>query len=76
MPRQRRIISAIEAVCNTGVGFFISVLIGVFVYPLFNIEITIMEVSGITAVFTVISVLRGYAVRRLFVSMRKRGLLR
>lgn len=70
---QRRIVSAIEAVCNTGIGFFLSVGIGVYVYPLFNIEISVLEVSGITGVFTVISVLRGYAVRRFFVYARKRG---
>lgn len=70
---QRRLHSFIEACLNTGLGFGISVLAGVFVYPLFGVSFSVIELTGITAIFTVISILRGYIVRRLFNWMHIKG---
>lgn len=58
--------SFIEALLNTGVGFGISVAAGVVVYPLFGVTFRLAELSAITAIFTVLSILRGYLVRRVF----------
>jgi len=66
-------ISLIEASMNTMVGFGISVAAGVYVYPLFGISLSVLEISGITTVFTAISIARGYIVRRLFVWAHSRG---
>ena len=63
---QRRLTSFVEAAFNTGLGFGISVAAGVLVYPLFHVELRLIDITGVTAIFTVISVLRGYIVRRLF----------
>lgn len=57
--------SLIEAVVNTGLGFFTSVVAGwLIIYPMFDIDITLMENAGATAMFTLISVIKAYAVRR------------
>jgi len=70
---QRRLYSLIEALFNTGVGFGISVAAGVVVYPMFGHSFGLIQLSGITAIFTAISILRGYVVRRLFNWMHGRG---
>jgi hypothetical protein len=58
--------SAIESVANTALGFAISVAIGAIVYRHFGLDVSLSTNIQITAVFTVISVARSYAVRRFF----------
>ena len=70
---QRRLVSLIEAVVGTCSGFGVSVLVGVFLYPLFGVTFSLAELSGITAVFTGLSILRGFLVRRLFNMAHVRG---
>lgn len=70
---QRRLHSFIEACLNTATGFGISVLAGVFVYPLYGVTFTVVQLTGITAIFTIISILRGYMVRRVFNWMHVKG---
>ncbi len=74
MQRQRRIVSLIEALFNTAVGFGLSVGIGVVVYPIFGHSFDVIQLTGITAIFTVVSVVRGYIVRRTFVWAKQKGL--
>lgn len=70
---QRRLTSFIEAVVNTGLGFGISVVAGVLVYPLFGVTFRLYELTAITAIFTVLSIVRGYIVRRIFVWTHRKG---
>lgn len=64
---QTRIESLIEQVLNVGSGFIISLLVWVFiVIPVWNLDLRMTENLTITALYTVISVLRGYIWRRLF----------
>lgn len=58
--------SIIESITNTTVGFIISLLVQMVVYPVMGIKVTISENLIITVVFTIVSILRGYALRRLF----------
>jgi len=58
--------SLIESIANTGSGFIISVAIGVFVFPMFGYSFRLGSVSGITIVYTAVSVARNYVIRRLF----------
>ncbi len=62
---QSRRHSFIEAMAGTAIGFVISVLASMVVYPLFGHAFTLHQNIGITAIFTVLSIARGYAVRRL-----------
>lgn len=70
---QRRLISLLEALANTAFGFGISVCVGLVIYPLFGWNATLMDVSALTAIYTAISIVRGYIVRRVFNWMHARG---
>lgn len=62
---QKRTHSLIESVGNTAVGFVLSVLTWEFIVkPVWNIHTSFAENLQITAVFTVISIARGYVLRR------------
>jgi hypothetical protein len=65
--------SAFEAVTNVAVGFSIAVLTQATVFPLFGIHATMGEHFAIGGVFTVVSVVRSYALRRFFEHMRVRS---
>lgn len=63
---QTRIGSLIEACINTAIGFWMSLVLSIIVYPMFGHAFTLAQNVGITAIFTVASILRGYVVRRWF----------
>ena len=63
---QTRRMSLIEAVANVGVGYALSVAAQIVVFPWFGLEASIGEHLAIGALFTLISLIRGYALRRLF----------
>lgn len=58
--------SLIEAVTNTSVGFIISLAATFVIFPLVGVESTGAKNIVITLFFTIISILRGYIVRRIF----------
>ena len=58
--------SLIETITNTAIGFVVSLLATFIVLPLFGIDSTPTKNVGVTLCFTVISILRGYVVRRYF----------
>jgi len=63
---QTRLASLAEATINTAIGFVMSVLLSAVVYPLFGFQVTLAQNLAITAIFTIASIARGYAVRRWF----------
>lgn len=63
--------SFIEAITNTAVGFGISLAATFVVFPLVGVATTPFKNVLITIFFTVISILRGYIVRRWFNSKDK-----
>lgn len=58
--------SLTEAITNTAVGFVVSLASIFLILPVFGIESTPLKNIGITAYFTVISIARGYVLRRVF----------
>lgn len=68
---QTKLSSFIEACINTAIGFVISMVLCIVVYPWFGHAFTFNENLGITLIFTVVSVIRGYVVRRWFNSRIK-----
>ena len=64
MQSKRR--SALEAASNVTVGFLAAVGANLLVPPAFGYEVTIIDSFAIGWVFTVISMLRRYFLRRLF----------
>lgn len=63
---QSRKHSALEAVANVLVGYGIAVASNLLVMPAFGYHITASEAAGMGLVFTGISLVRSYALRRLF----------
>ena len=63
---QSRRLSLLEAVTNVTVGYVLAVATQVVVFPWFGLHASLGDNLGIGAVFTSISLLRGYALRRLF----------
>jgi hypothetical protein len=55
-----------EAAVNIAVGFAVSVVITALVLPAYGHHVTLSENLQITAIFTVASLLRSYALRRVF----------
>lgn len=58
--------SLVESITNTFVGFIVSLLIQIIIYPTMGIPVTFSQNIIITFVFTIASILRGYIVRRMF----------
>lgn len=58
--------SLIETVTSTMIGLAVSFLTQIIVFPMYNLEVNFNQNLQITAIFTVVSILRGYFVRRLF----------
>jgi CO/xanthine dehydrogenase FAD-binding subunit len=64
--------SLVEAVTNVVVGFVVALLTQIIVFPLFDIEATLGENLSIGALFTLASICRSFALRRLFEAIRVR----
>lgn len=63
---QSRLGSALEAGTNVAIGFAINMGANLVVLPAFGYPVTATDAFGIGLVFTAISVLRSYALRRAF----------
>ena len=63
---QSRRLSLIEAVTNVAVGYVLAVITQIVVFPWFGIHPSLGENLALGLVFTVMSLVRGYALRRLF----------
>lgn len=63
---QTKLQSFVEAVFNTAIGFVVAMASQILVFPLFGIHVPIETNLGISAWFTLISVVRSYVIRRWF----------
>lgn len=63
---QSRWLSLVEAVTNIAVGYVLAVITQILVFPWFGIHPSLGENLAIGSMFTGISLLRSYALRRLF----------
>ena len=58
--------SLIEAVTNTVVGYGLAVATQFAVFPVFVRRVGVVEDLGLGLIFAAVSLIRGYALRRLF----------
>jgi hypothetical protein len=58
--------SLIESIVQTIIGLGTSILIQVILYPILGIPVTFSQNIIITLVFFIVSIIRGYFVRRIF----------
>lgn len=62
--------SLVEAAANVIVGFALAMVTQVAVFPVFDLSLSTPQALLTSAIFTVISLLRSFALRRLFEGMR------
>ena len=56
----------IESISNVAIGYMVALASQLAIFPMFGIHIPLSDNIAIGAWFTVISIIRSYAVRRLF----------
>jgi len=64
--------SAIEAVANVVIGYSVAVVAQMIVFPWFGIVIDAPAQLAIGGVFTVVSIVRSYLIRRMFEVLRQK----
>lgn len=55
-----------ETVISTIIGLLVSLLTQIIVFPLYGLEVKFNQNVQITIIFTLVSIVRGYCVRRYF----------
>jgi hypothetical protein len=63
---QSRKWSALEALTNVAIGYVVAVLAQLAIFPAFGVWVDLGAHLAIGAAFTVVSLVRAYALRRLF----------
>jgi hypothetical protein len=66
---QSRAMSLVEAVANVAVGYGVAVATQMVVFPWFGLTATVSQNLGIGLIFTVVSLVRSYGLRRLFTAI-------
>ena len=70
--RQTRRHSALEAIVNTALGYVLAVLAQMAGFPQFGIALPLEQNLAIGGIFTALSLVRGYGLRRVFEAWRMR----
>ena len=63
---QSKSMSMVETCANVAIGYGVALASQLAIFPMFDIHISLADNLAIGAWFTVISIVRGYAVRRFF----------
>ena len=63
---QSRTLSAVESVANVAIGYGVAVASQIIILPMFGVHLPLADNLAIGAWFTAISLVRSYAVRRVF----------
>ena len=71
---QSRTMSLVEAVTNVLIGYGVAVATQMLVFPLFGFEASLQDNLAIGLVFTVVSLIRSYLLRRVIEALRVRQL--
>ena len=70
--KQSRLMSMVELLANVLVGYVVAVGTQMAVFPLFGLAVTVTENLLIGLIFTAVSIVRSYALRRGFEALRVR----
>ena len=71
--KQSRTMSLVESVTNVIVGYGVAVVTQILIFPVFGLHTTLAENLKMGAVFTVVSIARSFALRRVFETIRMRS---
>lgn len=67
---QSRLMSAVETATNIAVGLVVSFMAQLVIFDVYDISITVSQNVEITLFFTLVSIVRSYALRRFFNNIR------
>ena len=70
--KQSRLMSLVEALANVLVGYGVAVVTQMLVFPLFGLHATLGQNLQMGLVFVGVSIVRSFALRRLFEAVRVR----
>ena len=68
--KQTRVMSLVEAVANVVVGYGVAVTTQMLVLPVFGLQTTLAQNLKLGLIFTVVSIARSFALRRVFETIR------
>ena len=71
--KQSRLMSLVESITNVVVGYGVAVVTQIPIFPVFGLHTTLAENLKMGAVFTVVSIARSFALRRVFETIRMRS---
>lgn len=66
MNGQSRKHSAFESVLNVLIGYWVALMAQAFIFPLYGVHLAPVEHGQIAGLFTVVSLVRSYVLRRMF----------
>ena len=72
--KQSRAMSLVEAAVNVVAGYVVALAAQMVVFPFFNVSLSFSDNLLIGAIFTVVSLVRSYVLRRVFEAVRVRGM--
>lgn len=65
--------SLVEAITNVVVGYGIAVGTQILIFPLFGLHTTLVQNLSMGGIFTIVSIIRSFALRRIFESIGLRS---
>lgn len=68
--KQSRLMSLVESIANVIIGYGVAVITQILIFPIFELHTTLAQNLQMGAVFTVVSIARSFALRRLFEAVR------
>lgn len=71
--KQSRLMSLVEAIANVAVGYGVAVMTQILIFPVFGLHTTLVQNLKMGGIFTIVSIARSFALRRLFEAIRVRG---
>ena len=71
--KQSRLMSLVESVTNVIVGYGVAVLTQILIFPIFGLHTTLAQNLKMGAIFTIVSIARSFALRRVFEAIRMRS---
>lgn len=64
--KQSRLMSLVEAITNVIVGYGVAVVTQILIFPIFGLQTTLGQNLAMGGIFTIVSLFRSFALRRLF----------
>ena len=71
--KQSRPMSLVESLANVIVGYGVAVVTQILIFPIFGLHTTLTQNLKMGAIFTVVSIARSFALRRVFEAIRMRS---